>query len=73
MTSSSDGDEAILLPAKQVAVLLQISQRTLWRLLSLGEIVSPVRVGRSVRWRKEELLRWVAEGCPTRAAKRKEK
>jgi excisionase family DNA binding protein len=67
MTSSSDeSDDALLLPARQVAKLLQISPRTLWRLLSMGGIVSPVKLGRSVRWRKDELMQWIADGCPSR-------
>ena len=65
MTCSSDaGDDPALLTAKGVAKLLQISTRTLWRLLSAGKIISPIKLGRSVRWRKEELMRWIADGCP---------
>lgn len=72
MTSPSDaGDEAILLPAKQVAKLLQISPRTLWRLLSMGGIVSPVKIGHNVRWRKDELMHWISEGCPARSNKKR--
>ena len=65
MTCSNDpGDAPALLPAKHVAKLLQISTRTLWRLLSAGKIITPIKLGRSVRWRKEELMRWIAAGCP---------
>jgi excisionase family DNA binding protein len=67
MSCPSDaGEEPVLLSARQVAKLLQISQRTLWRLLSAGAIISPVKLGRSVRWRKDELIQWVADGCPIR-------
>jgi len=52
-------NEAVLLSAKQVAQLLQVSTRTLWRLLSSGQLIMPVRLGRSVRWRKQELMTWM--------------
>jgi excisionase family DNA binding protein len=61
--------EPILLTASHVAKLLQISPRTLWRLVSAGGIVEPVRLGRSVRWRKDELARWIADGCPVQTRK----
>lgn len=71
MTSSSDSGEALLLSAKCVAKLLQISLRTLWRLQSAGRIISPVRIGGCVRWRKDELTRWIADGCPVSEEKEK--
>jgi excisionase family DNA binding protein len=55
---------AVLLPAERVAEMLQVSTRTLWRLQNAGRLIGPVRLGRSVRWRKDELLRWIAAGCP---------
>ncbi len=52
-----------LLSAAQVSVMLGISVRTLWRLKSAGKIPTTVRVGNSVRWRREELIAWISEGC----------
>jgi excisionase family DNA binding protein len=59
--------EAILLTAKQVAEALQVSTRTLWRMLATGQLIEPLKIGRSVRWRKQELLDWIAKGCPQRS------
>jgi len=56
--------EVVLLPVDQVAEMLQVSTRTLWRLQSEGKIIGPVKIGRSVRWRKDQLLRWIEAGCP---------
>lgn len=67
MSETESDREPALLSAKHVANILQISTRTLWRLLSAGGIVSPVKLGRSVRWRKDELMRWIADGCPSRS------
>ena len=44
------GDEPILLTVKQVAQLLCIGERTVWRLSSTGELPSPICIGRSRRW-----------------------
>ncbi len=65
--SGNMAEGPLLLSAKRVAEMLQVSTRTLWRLLSDGRLIDPVRIGRSVRWRKDELLRWIAAGCPPRS------
>lgn len=54
-----------LLNASQVAAMLNISCRTLWRLKSAGKLPEAVRVGSSVRWRQEDLQNWIAGGCQT--------
>lgn len=44
--------------------MMQISERTLWRLQSAGKLPRPVRIGRSTRWRLEEIREWIERGCP---------
>lgn len=61
---TKEEDQPILLTAAQVAGLLQIGERTVWRLLSAGAIVAPVRIGGATRWRRELLERWIDAGCP---------
>jgi len=64
-----EGDrvEPLLINASQFAGLLQVSSRTLWRMLSAGRLPKPIRVGGIVRWRVCEVKGWVAEGCPERS------
>jgi predicted DNA-binding transcriptional regulator AlpA len=57
-------ERELLIPADRVASMMNISTRTLWRLLSAKSFLKPVRIGGSVRWRLEEVERWVSEGCP---------
>lgn len=64
MTETNSEPEAILLRAQHVAKLLNISTRTLWRLEAAGKLIGPIKIGRSVRWRKDELMQWIAAGCP---------
>lgn len=60
--------ESTLLTARNVAALLNVSQRHIWKLLSSGRLPQPVRLGRSVRWRRDELTAWMDAGCPPRDA-----
>ncbi len=57
--------ESLLVTAAELAGMMQISTRTLWRLRSAGSIPQPVRLGGAVRWRRDELLDWMARGCPS--------
>jgi len=56
---------AELLNVGTVARLLNCSKRTVYRLSDRGALPPPVRLGALVRWRKSELMRWLASGCPS--------
>ncbi len=51
----------LLLSVKQVAELLALSSRTVWRLVSAGELPEPVRIGRAARWRMEDIEEFVVD------------
>ena len=61
---SSRNGMAALITAAELARLMQISQRTLWRLASAGKLVQPIRIGGNTRWRLYEVEQWIADGCP---------
>jgi excisionase family DNA binding protein len=44
-----------LLTAKDVAELLRISVRTVWRLVSTGAIPGPIKIGAATRWRADDI------------------
>jgi len=54
----------VFVTARQFAIMLQVSKRTLWRLRSAGKIPRPMRVGGIVRWKLDDILQWMAAGCP---------
>ncbi len=56
--------QPLLIDSRQVGELLNLSTRTVWRLLSAGKLPRPVRIGRSVRWSRSDLETWIANGCP---------
>ncbi len=56
--------ECELINANQFAELLNISERTLYRLKSTEQLPEPIQLGGSVRWRLAEIRRWIEKGCP---------
>ncbi len=65
--------EPLLISAAELASLLKLSTRSLWRHLSAGQIPKPVRIGGTVRWRLEEVRNWIAAGCPFPQARENER
>lgn len=64
--SSPDSEnENLLITAKQVADLLQISPRSVWRMRSAGSMPTPIRLGAAVRWRRDQIEAWIRDGCPS--------
>lgn len=53
-----------LIKADELAALLGVSTRTLWRMLSNQRIPQPVRLGGCTRWRLDQVQRWIAGDCP---------
>lgn len=56
--------EPLFVTAGELAQLMRISTRTLWRLLSAHKIPEPIRLGGAVRWRIEVIQDWIDQGCP---------
>ena len=57
---------AELLAAPDAARLCSLGRSTWLRLSAAGKVPAPVRLGGSVRWRRRELLAWIAAGAPPR-------
>lgn len=53
-----------LITAPEFAELLNISERTFYRLKSIGRLPKPITLGGSIRWRLSEARQWIADGCP---------
>lgn len=52
-----------LLNVKQVAALLNCSQRHVFRLAESGRMPRPIKLGQLVRWNRSTLDEWIAKGC----------
>lgn len=64
MTTMNPEVQPRLINATELATILSIGERTLWRLLAQGQLIKPVRIGGATRWRVEEVENWIADGCP---------
>lgn len=53
-----------LLTVQEVATLLRVSKRTVYRLVLQNKLPEPRKIGRSIRWHKQELLSWLEAYCP---------
>lgn len=63
---AGERDAPTLLTASQAAALCGKATRT-WRAWdSAGLVPKPVRIGRSILWRDDELRAWIKAGCPGR-------
>jgi prophage regulatory protein len=56
--------EALAICARELAEMLDVSLRQVWRLNSAGKLPRPVRLGGSVRWNRAEVMAWFEGGCP---------
>ncbi len=66
--SKTDEVQAELLTTIQAARLAGVSERTMWSWSRSGLAPAPLKIGHglrpAVRFRKSELLSWIAAGCP---------
>jgi excisionase family DNA binding protein len=53
-----------LLTVNDVAKLLKLSVRSVWRLVASNSIVRPIKIGGSIRWRAEDISVWLAKLPP---------
>jgi predicted DNA-binding transcriptional regulator AlpA len=67
MTETALQTEPLLLDASGVAALLSISRSAVWSWHSSGTLAPlPIRLGRRTLWRRSDIEKFVALGCPGR-------
>jgi len=57
-------NDGLLVRAKDVAKMLNVSVRTVWTWRDIGRLPAPVKIGGCVRWRRQDVEEWIEEGCP---------
>lgn len=57
-------EPARLVDVAQVAAMLNVSGRHVYRLADGGRMPPPVKLGGAVRWDREVIARWIDAGCP---------
>lgn len=66
-------DTPALLTIKQVAELLQLSQREVFRWQDRGIVPGRTKLGRLVRFNRAAVLNWIEEGCPQTKTKHRKR
>jgi len=56
--------DALLIPDTVAASLAGVCRATWHRLRAAGKLPPAVKLGRAVRWRREEIVEWIQAGCP---------
>lgn len=56
----------LAISAGELAEMLGVSLRQVWRLNAAGKLPKPIRLGGSVRWNRDEILKWFEAGCADR-------
>lgn len=54
----------LTVPAAEAARICGVSRAMWWKLKSSGRCPAPIRIGRRLLWRVDELRQWVLDGCP---------
>lgn len=52
-----------LLTREDLCQRLQISKRTVSRLVAAGKFPPPIRLGHSIRWRSADIESWIQRDC----------
>lgn len=63
-STTQKSSELTLLDIHSVAKLLVCSPRHARRLADTGRMPRPVKLGALVRWSRQEIEDWIAQGCP---------
>jgi predicted DNA-binding transcriptional regulator AlpA len=58
--------QTLAVSARELAEMLNVSLRQVWRLNSAGKLPKPIRLSGSVRWNRQEVTDWFEAGCPDR-------
>ena len=59
-THNSSALTPLLLKVEEVAMLLGISIRTVWRLASVHDLPTPLSLGRAKRWPRQAIEKYIA-------------
>lgn len=49
-----------LLNVSEMAVLLHMDERAIYRLRASGALPTPLKIGRKLRWRRRDVAQWMA-------------
>lgn len=58
--------QSMLITARDAWALCGLSRAAWYKANAAGKVPRPVKIGGATRWRRDELVRWIEAGCPSR-------
>ena len=71
--AEDSGEESALVDVKEAARMCSISASMLYKLNVAGVLPKPIKLGKLLRWKRQDILEWIDQGCPTGKPKRTRK
>ncbi len=66
-------DDHPLLDARGAAALLMVSESFFYRMHRAGKTPPAIKIGSLMRWKRSDLMEWIARGCFTKLSHQNEK
>ena len=71
--AEAGGEESTLVDVKEAARMCSISASMLYKLNVAGVLPTPLKLGKLLRWKRQDILEWIDQGCLTGKPKRSRK
>ena len=65
MKSKVSKESVLLIKAKELAEMLSVSTRHIWRMKSSNKLPRAIEIGKCVRWKLLDITNWLTMGCPS--------
>jgi excisionase family DNA binding protein len=65
MSPTATQPESAMIDVRTVAGKIDVSTRTVARLIAEGKIPQPAKVGALNRWPRTVIDKWIEDGCPS--------
>lgn len=58
-------EKPALLTARQLGQMLSLSKTKIYQMIAAGQLPHSLRIGRSRRWRRNDINLWIEFDCPS--------
>lgn len=64
MSAVMNGTRSDFCWVREIADRLGVSDSTLYRWITEGKVPPPIRIGSTMRFPREQIDKWIEDGCP---------
>jgi len=65
LSTTVSKETSLLLKAQELAEMLSVSTRHIWRMKASGKLPRAIEIGKCVRWKLLDISNWLSMGCPS--------